>query len=66
MQKIKTEYEAKIIQDDNGWWRVIRSTGFVSGRYHTKQQAQEHLRVHFEQAKMQFGEKYEVVLKLTE
>ncbi|HUD04594.1 MAG TPA: hypothetical protein VMR59_01250 [Patescibacteria group bacterium] len=66
MTKIIKIFEAKIIQDEAGWWRVLRSTGVISGKHHTKRQAQEYLRIHFEQAKADFGEKYEVILKISE
>jgi hypothetical protein len=62
MQKIQEIYEFKIVEQD-GYWYVLHC-GAQSGRMRTKQMADEYVKIHYEQAKEQFGEKYEVILKV--
>lgn len=62
MEKIKEFMKFKIIEEV-GYWYVLHS-GAVSGRMFSKYQANEYIKAHFEQAQVQFGDKYEVILKV--
>lgn len=68
MDKIKQVYKAKILQDKQGWWRVISGDNLdiISGNHHTKEEALNYIKIHMDQMQEQFGPKHEVVLAMVE
>ena len=68
MEKIKEVYKAKILQDADGWWRVISGNNMdvISGKHHTRDEAVNYIKIHMDQMQEQFGPEHEVVLEMVD